>query len=30
MSAIIKKVRARSAERRALKASWPYDYPTPN
>ena len=30
MSAIITKVRARSAERRARKAIWFYDYPTPN
>lgn len=29
MSAIINKVRARGAERRARKFIWHYDYPTP-
>ncbi|MEY9912161.1 hypothetical protein ABIA35_008420 [Catenulispora sp. MAP12-49] len=30
MSAIISKVRARGAERRARKFAWHYTYPTPN
>ena len=30
MSAIITKVRARSAERRSRKAIWYYEYPVPN